>query len=152
MNIRVMNSYVTRGAVPTAIAVAATLSASGCGLLGNNVMQLSVGDCIADEDLGLLVEDVQTISCEEPHHFEVYGSMEMEDGDFPGQDVIDETSNEFCDTEFESFIGVPYAESEIYLNVLYPTEQSWELGDREILCLAYDPETQTTGSLQGANR
>jgi len=33
-----------------------------------------------------------------------------------------------------------------------PTEGSWSDGDREVLCLVYDPSAETVGSLAGAAR
>lgn len=54
--------------------------------------------------------------------------------------------------EFESFVGMPYDQSALEVTWLEPTEESWEAGDRELVCMITDPAGQTTGSLEGANR
>ncbi|PRX92558.1 septum formation family protein [Allonocardiopsis opalescens] len=116
-----------------------------------DVFSIAVGDCMNDTT-GTEVTEVPVVPCEEPHDNEVYASIMMEDGDYPGDEAVSTQADEGCTAEFETFIGVPYAESEIYLSTLTPTEQSWASGDREILCLAYDPAGQTTGTLEGAAR
>jgi hypothetical protein len=83
----------------------------------------------------------------------VYAVADLEDGDFPGEVAVQEASREAClgDT-FEGFVGLPYDDSEILANFLYPTEESWEQGDREVVCLAFEDGIATTGTLEGANR
>lgn len=147
-----IRSSVTGRLLVGATAGGATLLAvTGCSLLSPDVLQLQVGDCLADEDLARLVEDVEPVSCDEPHNYEVYAAVELEDGDFPGNEVLEEES-QICETEFEAFIGVPYLESEIFALPLIPTEESWQIGDREIVCLAYEPDLETEGSLAGVGR
>jgi hypothetical protein len=49
-------------------------------------------------------------------------------------------------------VGMSYDQSALEVTWLEPTEESWEAGDRELVCLITDPAGQTTGSLEGANR
>ena len=58
----------------------------------------------------------------------------------------------FCADEFETFIGTPADQSELLATYMYPTEDSWKSGDREILCVVYVDGTTTTGTLKGAAR
>jgi hypothetical protein len=51
----------------------------------------------------------------------------------------------------ESFVGVPYLQSELEVTTLEPTDESWELGDRELVCMVQDP-TGRSPELEGANR
>lgn len=137
-----------------AVAAAAggiVLAAAGCELLVSDALRLEVGDCLADEDLAPLVERVETVPCDEPHNYEVYASIELPDGEFPGTAAI-ETEAQACEEEFEIFVGVPYVESELHALPLTPTEESWELDDREILCLIHEEDTETAGTLEGAGR
>ena len=63
-----------------------------------------------------------------------------------------ERAEEFCAEAFAEFVGVDYNESELEINLLYPTGESWAEGDRELVCLVYDPEGPTVGTLAGAAR
>ncbi|MCU1431110.1 MAG: hypothetical protein JWP95_215 [Actinotalea sp.] len=154
----------------TAAAVLALLTLSGCGLVGgpaaperddageivqsadSDPFALRVGDCLSAADLTELVESVPTVPCGETHDSEVYAVTDVADGEYPGDDAIAAQADEFCYTEFATFIGMSYEESEIYLNYLTPTEQSWnELNDRELLCFATD-EAGVTGTMKGAAR
>ena len=41
---------------------------------------------------------------------------------------------------------------ELEVQYLSPTESSWAMGDREIVCTVLDPAGPVTGTLEGANR
>ena len=51
--------------------------------------------------------------------------------------------------EFEQFVGEAYLDSRFDFSYYYPTEASWSRGDREVLCVIYDPAGPVTGSLEG---
>jgi len=145
---------------------AAGFALAGCSLLpgggtstdtGENgetvdVFTIAVGDCLNDQDIEGEVSDVVKVDCAEPHASEAYASIIMEDGDFPGDAVVEEQAVADCTTEFNSFVGVDYQTSALDFAYYYPTQASWENGDREILCLIVDPAGPVTGSLQGAGR
>jgi hypothetical protein len=42
-------------------------------------------------------------------------------------------ADELCAAEFESFVGLPYEESVLYLTYLTPTREGWSEGDREVV-------------------
>jgi len=151
----------------------AALTLSGCSALGDitdafkddtvvegdgdaqDIFTIKVGDCINDSAAGESVTTVPTVDCAEPHDSEAYKSIVLDEGDFPGDTEIQTQADDGCAAAFEDFIGVSYDESIVNLNYYYPTAETWETGDREILCLARDTdgdgnEIQTTGSLEGA--
>jgi hypothetical protein len=99
-----------------------------------------------------MVSSVETVPCSEPHSQEIYAVVTLPEGDFPGMDTIFEQAEELCIAEFESFVGLPYEESALYLHYLTPSEESWSDGDREVVCKVYDPDGDTTGTLADANR
>lgn len=116
------------------------------------IFDVQVGDCIGafDEES---VTELPVTPCDQPHDQEVYASFEVEDAaEFPGHDAIREQANERCLAEFESFVGIGYDESELYVEFLTPSEDSWGEGDREVLCTVYDPSGPTEGGLRGAKR
>ena len=95
---------------------------------------------------------VQTVPCSEPHSEEIYAAVTPPEGDFPGYEAIDAQAKEMCTAEFESFVGLPYEDSTLHMNLVIPTEERWDAGDRTALCTIYDPDGETAGTLADANR
>ncbi|MDO7881433.1 septum formation family protein [Salinibacterium soli] len=147
---------------------AAAVVLSGCSLLGNvtntpidvdpsdgtdtDVFTIKVGDCLNDGTATGEVSTVPTIDCAEPHDSEAYASIMIPDGDYPGEDAVLDQANTDCEAEFAGYVGIAYEESTLGYAYYYPTEESWASGDREILCLVYDPAGQVEGSLAGTAR
>jgi hypothetical protein len=135
-------------------------NSDGSSETGDNtdVFALMVGDCLNDPQAdGDEVFDVTTVDCAAPHDDEIYDSVILPDGDFPGAESIDASSSEACTASFGAFAGIEYADSvRLEYFPFYPTESSWKSGDREILCAIYALDesgtpTKTTGTLEGAN-
>lgn len=153
---------------------AAGLALSGCSLLpsltggetatrddsgevveGNestDVFTLQVGDCLNDATAEDTVETIPTVPCTEPHDSEIYASILMEGDIFPGTDAVIAEADAACLDAYAAFTGIEYADSIYYYSYYFPTEGSWEGGDREILCTIYDEAGQVTGSLQNIGR
>lgn len=147
----------------------ASLALAGCSLLGNitggtdtpaepgtgtdvDVFTIAVGDCLNDGGVDGEVSTVETIDCAQPHDSEAYASILMDDGEFPGDTVVDDFAIEQCTAAFADFVGLSYEESALSFSYYYPTTESWASGDREILCLLVDPAGKVEGSLEGAAR
>ena len=120
---------------------------------------IEVGDCFDDpEDLDLgtqqTVVDLAAVPCDEPHDNEAYFKFELagEDDAFPGEDAVTEQGSERCLEEFEPFVGIDYESSELDADpYLRPTAESWEQGDREIVCVVYNADlSPMTGSAKGS--
>jgi hypothetical protein len=117
------------------------------------VFQVEVGDCLASDPAGQgEVSEVPTVDCAEPHVSEVFHTATIEGDELPDAAAMEGIVNDECLTEFESFVGMPYAESALEATWLEPTADSWEQGDRELVCMVTDPAGETTGTLEGANR
>jgi hypothetical protein len=71
---------------------------------------LRVGDCIADSSLTGDVA-VQLVGCDEAHRFEIYASVPMLEGSFPGGPVVEQLTNAACDAAFEIYVGTTRADS-----------------------------------------
>lgn len=120
-----------------------------------DVFQVRVGDCLNTGALDASTEitDVPVVPCAEPHDDEVYHAFELADGEFPGEDAILAEADATCVAQFAEFIGLAYEQSTLDYWPMYPTEGSWENGDREVLCIAWDPAGEkVTGTLAGAAR
>jgi Septum formation len=117
-----------------------------------DVFQIEVGDCLSEQAAATgEVSEVPVVPCEEPHDSEVYFSYTVPDADtFPGD--FQEHVDAQCIPQFQTFVGVPYESSGLSLTWLEPTAESWDAGDRELLCIVADPAGGVTGTLEGAAR
>lgn len=118
-----------------------------------DVFTLQVGDCLNDSGTAEQVSEVPIVPCSEPHDSEIFASVILTGDEFPGNDVVTSEGDTQCEAEFAAFIGVPRLDSIYEFSFYFPTESSWSRGDREILCVVYDPAGQKlTGSLEGIGR
>ena len=90
-----------------------------------------------------------TVPCSEPHDSEIYAAFELTQSAYPGEETTQGKADALCLPAFEEFVGEPYLESRFDFAYYYPTEESWASGDREVLCVIYDPVGPVTGSLRG---
>lgn len=164
----VPRTTLTRTLAALAIA-AASFGLAGCSLLGNIVADpapssdptngtetdafaIAVGDCLNDGGIEGEVSTVVVIDCAQPHDSEAYSSIQVADGDYPGEQAILDQAEKDCLADFNTFAGINYDQSTLSFSYYYPTQGSWENGDREILCLILDPAGKTTGTLENAAR
>lgn len=121
-----------------------------------SVMQIRVGDCFNNPQVNAegFVEELAVVDCGDPHDREVFASLQFPEGDgtFPGDDGFDDFSETGCVEAFEPYVGIVYDDSAFFISTLEPTQESWDSGDREILCILYEPDVKTTGSAQGSEQ
>ena len=118
----------------------------------NDTFALPVGTCLDELSTTYITSD-NVLDCSQPHNFEIFRSFLVDDGAFPGESVFEEQAYEKCDAAFADFVGLPYADSTLEYTYLSPTKETWAQGDREILCMIFDPSVaQTTGSLAASKR
>lgn len=115
-----------------------------------DVFSVAVGDCFDDEG-GSEVTDVPVVPCSDPHDNEVYYDFTMDGTDFDA-DAITAASEEYCAREFDTFVGLAYADSVLDWSTITPTSGSWAQGDRLVSCIVYEYGVKTSGSLKGAQR
>lgn len=145
------------------LAALVALPLTGCSLLGSmmggndipegesDVFSIAVGDCLNDLEVADVVESVPIVDCAEPHDSEAFARTDSTAATFPGDAALSDELSAYCQGEvFTDFVGVPYAESVYGTSGYFPTEGSWDGGDRELLCTIFDPDGQVTGSLAGA--
>jgi hypothetical protein len=117
------------------------------------VDELTVGDCLRFSGaLGEVILGLPTVPCSEPHTEEVFATVNLPEGDFPGMDAIAQQGEELCFAEFEGFVGLPYEVSVLEMGLYPPEEENWLAGDRMVVCVVSDPAGDTTGTLADANR
>ena len=148
---------------------AASIALAGCSLIGNvtgggttdggtteegdDVFSIAVGDCLNDADVTGEVSTVPTVDCAEPHDSEAFYAEDLPDGDYPGTDEVNASADALCSQPFIDFVGKSYDESAYDYTWYSPTTESWDNGDREILCVAYaDSLEKMTGTIAGIEK
>lgn len=112
-----------------------------------SVYGFEVGDCFIDFDEGETTFD--PVSCDEPHDAEVFIDFEYPEGAYPGDEAIDQRSEELCFGQpFEDFVGRDYPSSSVFALRSTPNADTWAVGDRTINCILTD-ELVRTGSFEG---
>lgn len=115
---------------------------------------LEVGDCLPlvvyDEDE--LVFELPVVPCEQPHTDEVFFIYDVEDGEFPGDDALTETSWNGCYEAFQAYVGTSYEASELDFYNYQPTKGTWiREGDRTVQCILFSYD-DVTGTLRDSGR
>lgn len=112
--------------------------------------ELAVGDCLNGLDSGEVVTRLPGVPCAEPHEGEVYALFDVSmEGDWPGDDPILAEADAGCDQRLQEYSQTAYDDLSVDIFYLYPSEQTWEVGDREVICVAYFLDGTRTGSLAG---
>jgi len=120
---------------------------------GLGAFALQVGDCFNFPEEDLIVS-LEALPCSQPHDAEAYLSFDQDGDEYPGAAAVAAQTERGCFAAFESFVGIPWEESELDIAALEPTQESWEDGDdREVTCaiVSYDG-SKLTGSTKGSNR
>ena len=141
-----------------AVVLLCVVMALAVGCEEGNVFELAEGDCFnyqGEQDKE--VSDVELVPCEDPHQFEAYAVVLIEEPSglpFPGSTQVGLLSDNLCLASFEEFVGLPYSDSILEVLTFSPSQDSWEdMDDREVVCVLFDPEDlYTEGSMRGSGR
>lgn len=117
------------------------------------VTDIRYGDCLQNlgsNSTNFVSEDIPVVPCSEPHVFEVFGVTNSTAATFNAT-AIDTETNQYCLAAFLSYVGIDFDNSTLGVTTLFPTQSSWDQGDREITCLLKNAtETTVTGSYKGS--
>jgi hypothetical protein len=125
---------------------------SSCGPGEGAVSALRVGQCLNQPGTTTDIEEVEVVPCEDPHDFEVFALVELPDGAYPGDSALSDTAQPACTDRFAAYVGVEPAESVLATGFLIPSEDGWEGGDRQVVCLLYEPDERLQGSMRATQR
>lgn len=116
------------------------------------VGDLRVGDCYDLKDATAeQVDQVTALPCTVEHEYEMFFVGAVPVGTFPGTDGFLSFVDKNCLPAFEAFVGTAYADSQLDVFWLEPTEAAWASGDRTVQCAVYHPsKARLTGSLKGS--
>lgn len=112
---------------------------------GLGAFSIQVGDCLNLPSEIDQVQSVEGVPCTQPHSGQAFAVFDLTGFGtaFPGEAALEERVIGGCIGAFESFVGIPYDESELYILNLQPTAESWvQMDDREVVCLL-TPESGT---------
>lgn len=127
--------------------IVVALAATACSG-GTSVLDVAVGDCFDDPD-SEIVSTLSVVDCAEPHDNEIFATVQIQGGTFPGDAGVGDFAVDACLDEFEPYVGESYATSPLDYFYLGPTEDSWNNGDREVLCVLYAANlAKLTGSMR----
>lgn len=96
---------------------------------------IKVGDCFAELPTGNQISSVNTVSCDRPHAAEVAGVVTIPDGPFPGDGGFSAYGKQ-CKESLASYSAMALLDPDIALAVMKPTQDSWQHGDRAMMCVA----------------
>lgn len=135
------------------LAVAA-LALGGCSLLGPDIAE--VGQCVDLDSEATEITELKGFDCATEHDAEVYLKADVTyDGDYDYA-AIDDEAVSMCLDAFQEYVGADLFATELDIYYVYPLEEGWSAGDREVVCAVYtpDPETgevvRTSGSLKNS--
>ncbi|SKC75919.1 DUF4190 domain-containing protein [Krasilnikoviella flava] len=112
---------------------------------------LQLGDCFELPADSTDLTGIVAIDCASAHGAELVGVDELTDTEYPGEDSVVATTQEFCYAQFADYVGTDYDSSGLDMMYLYPTQASWTFGDRRLLCWAQNPDgSPLEGSVQGS--
>jgi DivIVA domain-containing protein len=130
------------------------------------VDQLHPGDCLRGSDMGLGTDStwpdlVTAVPCTQQHIAEVFfagNAWPQSLAAYPGDDAVNSTADDRCDTAFAAYDGVTPDESAFTYDSITPDSSTWPDGDRSLICVAYKSTSQYPGgatvnySIKGSGR
>jgi len=111
--------------------------------------ELQVGDCLNDLTNSTDVSSLPSVDCAQPHQGEVFAVFDLPPGPYPGADGVDDLVSKGCNARLAEYSPGAPSDDAVGLFSVYPLEQNWERGDREVVCIAKATSGTTTGSIRG---
>lgn len=117
-----------------------------------DAFHVRIGDCFDDtneDDDG--INSLPGVPCDKPHDNETYAVFDLSVATYPQGDGMSELAHASCLEHFESFVGRDYDSSSLDITTLYPSADSWNEDDREVVCAVYDMElSKLEGSVKNS--
>jgi len=110
---------------------------------------LQVGDCLNDLTDSTDVSSLPSVPCSQPHQGEVFAVFDLPPGPYPGAAGVDDLVSKGCNARLADYSPSAPSDDAIGLFSVYPLEQNWDRGDREVVCIAKATSGSSTGSIRG---
>lgn len=105
------------------------------------IVDLDSGNCFDPvTDPGSSDRAVWKLNCGDPHTYEVFAVIDYDAKGsgggmpYPGVPAVQDWSEQMCYAQFEPFVGVRWTISELDIKTWWPSNESWDQGDRQVLC------------------
>lgn len=118
-----------------------------CGPGEGSVFALDVGTCFDDPEQTQGIQEVELVPCDEPHDNEVFATFDLDGEEYPGGPRVEDAALAGCTEAFPEPVAERFRDTDLVIGVLTPSEDSWEDGDREVVCFLSSPDGMLTGSL-----
>lgn len=110
-------------------------------------VRLQVGDCL-NAVPGATLSGVTVVACESPHDQEVFGIGELNGLASYDLGRVAAKADQICIEAFAEYTGDPLSESDLNATHVTPSADSWDSGDRTVVCLVAGPDGPMTGSVR----
>ncbi|HEX3394889.1 MAG TPA: septum formation family protein, partial [Acidimicrobiales bacterium] len=140
------------------IAVLAGIGVAGAKAWGGDSNAVKYSDLVPGDCLkkpGANFETTERVDCAKPHDLEVFALVDdpaPRGAKYPGRDLMDREANVACPPQFESYVGVPFDQSQLSVTFFVPVKATWESNSRRLLCTVSAKTGQLTGSVKGSKR
>jgi hypothetical protein len=116
-----------------------------------DAFHMRVGDCFDNSSaFEEEVSELPGVPCSQPHDYETFAVFDVAIDSYPSEESMLELAHDSCLDRFDPFVGTDYDSSILEIITLYPTDESWQQDDREIVCALYDMnEEKLVGSTKG---
>jgi hypothetical protein len=110
---------------------------------------LKVGDCVNNLRDSTDVLSLPGVPCAQPHEGEVFAVFDLPAGEYPGQAAVDDQVSKQCNARLSAYSPSAADDPAVGLFSVYPLQQNWVRGDREVVCIATATSGTATGSIKG---
>jgi len=115
-----------------------------------DAFQVHLGDCFNDPDFDAdEFSSLPGVPCSDPHDNEAFAVFDLTLSSYPEYDIAD-ISEASCVDRFEAYVGRDYESSSLDVVTMYPSPESWDQSDREVVCAVYDMSgSKLVGTVKG---
>jgi Septum formation len=121
--------------------------------------QLVAGDCLTGSNMGLGTNSawpysVSAVPCTQQHIAEVFFAGNPWPASlttYPGNGAVNSTIDATCSSAFATYVGIN-PELSMYTYDEVGPQGDWASGDREVVCVAYEPGTPLRHSIKGSHQ
>jgi hypothetical protein len=138
--------------VAVAVIVAAVVTRIA-GPDGVKYSELRPGDCL--EQPGDRFVRAERVDCAEPHDLEVFALVTdpaPRGARYPGPDILEREATVACLPQFQTYVGIPFEQSELRFTGYVPTERNWEEHNRLLVCTLSARTGRLTGTVKDSRR
>jgi hypothetical protein len=102
--------------------------------------QLKTGYCVKGMSEKYTTTVIR-VDCRSRHQAEVTGTFNLRRGSrYPGDKAVEKASDARCEKYFGRYVGIDWDSSAYDYHYVTPDPSQWRQGNREVICLAEDPD------------